>query len=107
MTLTTSDDIYWDPYDHVVDANAQEIWKRMRDDAPLYYNEKFDFYALTRFDDVLAVMLDTETYSSRHATTLEIMTAEPYDVPMIIWMDPPEHTQLRKLVNRAFTPRDQ
>ena len=105
MTLTTSDDIYWDPYDHVVDANAQEIWKRMRDEAPLYYNEKFDFYALTRFDDVLAVMLDTETYSSRHATTLEIMTAEPYDVPMIIWMDPPEHTQLRKLVNRAFTPR--
>lgn len=105
MTVTAIDEIYWDPYDVDVDANAQEIWKRMRDEAPLYYNEKFDFFALTRFDDVLAVMLDTETYSSRHATTLEIMTAEPYDVPMIIWMDPPEHTQLRKLVNRAFTPR--
>jgi cytochrome P450 len=103
--LPKDSDLYWDPYDNDADVHAQEIWKRMRDEAPLYRNEKLDFYALTRFDDVLAVMLDTETFSSAHATTLELMTAEPHKTPFILWMDPPLHTHLRSLVNRAFTPR--
>ena len=98
-------ELYWDPYDVESDIHAQEIWKRMRDEAPLYRNEKLDFYALTRFDDVLAAMLDTETFSSAHATTLELMTDEPHQTPFILWMDPPVHTHLRSLVNRAFTPR--
>jgi cytochrome P450 len=98
-------DLYWDPYDPEVDVHAQEIWKRMRDECPVYRNEKLDFYAITRFEDVLAATTDTETFSSAHTTTLEMMRPEPVDVPMMIWLDPPEHTRLRQLVNRAFTPR--
>ncbi|HXY93437.1 MAG TPA: cytochrome P450 [Acidimicrobiia bacterium] len=96
---------YYDPYDYEVDANAHAVWKRLRDEAPLYYNEKYDFFALSRFDDVLPAMLDTATFSSAHMTVLEMMTPEPSSGGMMIFMDPPEHTHLRKLVSRAFTPR--
>jgi cytochrome P450 len=105
MTSTTAPDLYYDPYDYDVDVDAQAVWKRLRDEAPVYRNEQFDFYALTRYDDVLPAMLDTETYSSAHATTIELMGPEPVRAPMLIWMDPPDHTRFRKLVSRAFTPR--
>ena len=98
-------DLYYDPYDYDVDVNAQAVWRRLRDEAPLYRNEEHDFYALSRYDDVLPVMLDTETFTSTHATTIELMGPEPAQIPMMIWMDPPNHTRFRQLVNRAFTPR--
>jgi cytochrome P450 len=97
---------YYDPYDYEIDANAHAVWKRLRDEAPLYWNERFEFYALSRFDDVLPAMLDTATFSSAHMTVLEMMTPDTNPAPgMMIFMDPPEHTHLRKLVSRAFTPR--
>jgi cytochrome P450 len=102
MTVT---DLYYDPYDYAIDANPYPIWKRMRDEAPVYYNEQLDFYALTRYDDVLDGLLDTDTFVSSHGIMLEIITDEPYGIPMMIMMDPPDHTKLRKLVSRAFTPR--
>ncbi len=105
MSSTATADLYYDPYDYDVDVDAQGVWKRLRDEAPLYWNEKYEFYAISRYSDVLPAMLDTETYSSAHATTIELMTPEPSTMPMMIWMDPPDHTRFRKLVSRAFTPR--
>ena len=99
--------LVYDPYDYVIDADPHPIWKRMRDEAPLYYNAQHDFYALSRFDDVLAAHLDPVTFSSAHTTVLEMMGPEPdpFMTTMMIFMDPPEHTRYRKLVSRAFTPR--
>jgi cytochrome P450 len=106
MTTTTDRTApYYDPYDYDVDANAHTVWKRLRDEAPLYWNDKYGFFALSRFDDVLPAMLDIETFSSAHMTVLEMMTPEKNSGGMMIFMDPPEHTHLRKLVSRAFTPR--
>jgi len=51
-------------------------------------DEKFEFDALSLYDDVLAATLDTDTFSSAHATTIELMTPEPTTIPMMIWMHP-------------------
>jgi cytochrome P450 len=100
-----TEEIYWDPFDTDIDANPYGIWKQMRDEAPVYRNERHDFYALSRFADVEAASKDPLTFSSSHGTVLEIMGDAPMDTGMMLFMDPPEHTKLRALVSRAFTPR--
>jgi cytochrome P450 len=104
MTATSPNDLYYDPFDFDIDARAQEVWKRLRDEAPVYWNEKYDFYAISRYDDVLRGILDTTTFISSHGTTAEMMGPEPLALKMMIFMDPPEHTWHRRVVNRAFTP---
>lgn len=105
MTSTTENTLYYDPYDFDVDLRAHAVWQRMREEAPLYYNDKYDFYALSRYDDILECLVDTDTYVSRFGTTLDLMSDTQFPLPMFIFRDPPEHTLLRKLVSRAFTPR--
>jgi len=72
-------DIDYDPIDHEIDANAHAVWRRMRDEAPLYRNDEYDFWAPSRYDDVLPAMLDTETYSSASGTTIELLSTEMFD----------------------------
>ena len=103
-SVTIAPEIYWDPFDTELDSDPHPVWRRMRDEAPLYRNDRYDFWALSRFADVEAAHRDPTTYSSAHGTVLEMMTpALMTDV--IINMDPPQHTELRALVSRAFTPR--
>jgi cytochrome P450 len=97
--------LYWDPFDTDIDRDPYDVWRRMRDDAPVYRNERFDFYALTRYADVEAAHRDPATYSSAHGTVLELMSDHVMGGGFMIFMDPPDHTQLRSLVSRAFTPR--
>jgi cytochrome P450 len=102
--VTVASDLYWDPLDTEIDADPHPIWRRMRDEAPVYRNERYDFWALSRFHDVEAAHRDPVTYSSAHGTVLEMMTPALM-TDAIINMDPPQHTELRALVSRAFTPR--
>jgi cytochrome P450 len=97
--------LYWDPFDVAIDRDPYEIWRRLRDDAPVYHNEQYDFYALSRFDDVEMAHRSPETFSSAHGTVLEMMSSHPVRTGQMIFIDPPEHTMLRALVSRAFTPR--
>jgi cytochrome P450 len=103
--VSETSEIRYDPYDYDIDAGAHAVWRRLRDEAPLYRNDEYDFWALSRYDDVLAGLLDIDTFRSGHGTVLEMMSAEPFPMPMFIFRDPPDHTILRKLVSRAFTPR--
>lgn len=99
----TTTDLRWDPFDRLLHAEPYAVWKRMRDEAPVYYNPEYDFYALSRFDDVMAASLDTEAFSSEHGITLDMITDDPWGAPKaMIMMDPPDHTAMRKMVNRTF-----
>jgi cytochrome P450 len=100
------DEIYYDPYDFEIDADPYPIWKRMRDEAPLYYNEKYDFYALSRFEDVEPGLIDWETYRSGRGSILELIRAD-FEVPsgLVLFEDPPEHDVHRSLMSRVFTPK--
>jgi cytochrome P450 len=99
-------DVYYDPYDFTIDSDPYPIWKRMRDEAPLYYNEKFDFFALSRFEDVEPSLTDWETYRSGRGTVLEMIRAN-IEIPSgaILFEDPPLHDVHRGVMRRVFTPR--
>ena len=103
---TQPDDLSWDPYDYALHADSQPVWRRMREEAPLYRNDEFDFWALTRFDDVLEALVDYQTYSSAQGDILEVIRAGQSEyTDSMISEDPPMHTVHRKMLSRAFTPR--
>jgi cytochrome P450 len=98
-------ELYWDPFDIEIDTNPYAIWRRLRDEAPVYRNDRHDFWALSRFADVQVASADPKTFLSSRGTVLELMGGDMADMKIIIFMDPPEHDSLRALVSRAFTPR--
>jgi cytochrome P450 len=99
-------DLYWDPFDVELDTAPYDTWRRMRDEAPVYRNERHDFWALSRFADVNAAHRDPATFLSGRGTVLELMGQELDQQPgLMIFMDPPRHDSMRALVSRAFTPR--
>ncbi len=77
------------------------VYRRLRDEAPCYHDSELGFWALSRYDDVLRALHDPTTFCSRYGITLE----EGNSLPMLLTTDPPEHTAMRRLVSRAFTPR--
>jgi len=106
MTLTSDSDVYYDPYDFEIDADPHPVWKRLRDEAPLYYNEKYDFFALSRWDDVEPALVDWETYRSGKGSVLELIK-QNLELPpgIILFEDPPIHDVHRGLLSRVFTPK--
>jgi cytochrome P450 len=98
-------EIVYDPYDYAIDADPHPVWKRMRDEAPVYWNEQYQFWALSRFADVYDASRDVETFSSARGTVLELIDRPIETFAPMIFQDPPHHTLLRALVSRAFTPR--
>ena len=102
--MAVAEAIYWDPFDTDIDTSPYETWRRMRDEMPLYRNDRLDFWALSRFADVQAAHVDPQTYISGEGTVLELMGSDMSGTGQIIFMDPPQHKKLRTLVSKAFTP---
>jgi cytochrome P450 len=99
-------EVYYDPYDAAIAADPYPVFRRLREQAPLYYNPKHDFWALSRFDDVERGLLEHETYISGRGPIIELIKANiPIPPGGLIFEDPPVHTIRRGLVSRVFTPR--
>ena len=100
MTSTTT------MYSVEINADPVSVYRRLREEAPLYYNDSHDFFAVSRFEDVEKGLLDAQTYISGKGAILEVIKAD-IDIPpgVIIFEDPPTHTIHRRLLSRAFTPR--
>ncbi|HVN51184.1 MAG TPA: cytochrome P450 [Acidimicrobiales bacterium] len=99
-------DLYYDPYDVTINADPYPVFRRLREEAPLYYNEPHDFFAVSRYDDVERGLVDNETYISRRGAIIELIKADIEMPPgVLIFEDPPTHTIHRRLVSRIFTPR--
>lgn len=104
--MTTRTDVYYDPYDRQIDADPYPVYHRLRHEAPLYYNEEYDFYAVSRFDDVQQGLIDRETFSSARGSVLEFIKANIEMPPgIVIFEDPPLHDIHRGLLSRVFTPK--
>lgn len=104
--MTESGAAYYDPFDFDIDDDPYPAWKRLRDEAPLYHNEKYGFYALSRYEDVARELSNWETYRSGRGTTMDIIMSG-IDVPpgVILFEDPPLHDLHRRLLSKVFTPR--
>ena len=106
MSNSTRVDVYWDPYDVEINTDPYPVFKRLREEAPLYYNEEHDFYAVSRFADVERGLKDRDTFISGRGGVLEIIKSG-MEMPsgIVIFEDPPTHTIHRALLSRMFTPR--
>jgi cytochrome P450 len=90
----------------MINADPYPAWRRLREEAPLYFNEEHNFYALSRFEDVEQALVNWETFSSAKGAILELIQAG-VDIPpgIIIFEDPPIHDVHRGLMSRVFTPK--
>jgi cytochrome P450 len=100
--------VEFDPFSDEYFNDPTEVYRRLRDEAPVYFSERYGFYALSRFADVVTAHRDWQGLSSAHGVDLASLTKDPELIRgyrSIIMMDPPEHDRLRALVSRVFTPR--
>ncbi|MEB4208029.1 cytochrome P450 [Mycobacterium sp. 94-17] len=107
-TTAPNSAVHFDPFSDDFFNGPFETYRRLRNEAPVYHQEQYGFWALSRYEDVAPAMKDHETYSSAKGVSLDHFTnpEQLENLPdLIIMMDPPDHTRMRKLVNKVFTPR--
>jgi cytochrome P450 len=107
-TVLSETPLEFDPFSDEYFNGPYDLYRRLRDHAPVYFNEKYGFWALFRYDDVCAAHKEWQTFSSAHGVDLSTLHTDLAVIRMyrsIIMMDPPEHDRLRALVSRVFTPR--
>jgi cytochrome P450 len=106
MLTSQPTDVYYDPYDADIYADPYPAFRRLREEAPLYYNDRFDFFAVSRFEDVRRGFSDRRRLISSKGSVLEAIQQNVSAPPgFFIFHDPPRHTMYRSVLSRAFTPK--
>ena len=100
----------FDPFSEEYYENPYEIYRWLREEAPVYHNEELGFWAVSRYDDCVEAHRDVTTYTSTRGLTLDQLRSAEFgsiveQVNSMIMMDPPQHHRMRRLVSKAFTPR--
>ncbi len=95
--------VHYDPFAYQSHEDPFPTYQRLRDEAPAYYNDELNFWALSRYEDVKPALIDHQTYCSGKGFTLEDI--DGVAPPMVLGMDPPDHTRVRATISRALTPR--
>jgi cytochrome P450 len=99
-------DVSFDPYDVDINADPYPTYARLREEAPAYYNDRYDFWALSRHEDVEQGLVNWQVFSNTRSDILDIIKAGVELPPgVILFEDPPVHTMHRGLMSRVFTPR--
>jgi cytochrome P450 len=101
----TKPQVIFDPFSEEYYNNPFDMYTRMRTDAPIWHSDEHDYYALSRHADVSAALKDHDAFSSSRGCDLAMVTSDEPPPMSIIFMDPPDHRQMRSLLNKAFTPR--
>ena len=99
--------VHYNPLMPEVIEDPLPIYKQLRDEAPAYYVEEFDCWALSRFEDIWDQSGDNDSYSAalRGTTPAHLITKQLPVFPSVNMMDPPEHVRNRALISGAFKPR--
>jgi cytochrome P450 len=108
--VTGADEMVFDPYSETFFEDPWAVYRWMRDEAPVYHHPELDFYAVSRYEDCVEVHRDVRSFSNTRGVTLDQLRSAAFgkvveSTGSILMMDPPRHERMRKLVNRAFTPR--
>ena len=106
MNALTEGPVHWDPYNPRYFADPHPVFRRLREEAPIYYNAEYDFYAVSRYEDVERALMDADTFSSARGDILEFIKANmPIPAGAFIMTDPPVHTGFRSALTKVFTPK--
>ena len=98
--------MYFDPYDVEINADPYPAYARLREEAPAYHNDRYDFWALSRHADVEKALVNWQVFSNTRSDILDIIKAGVELPPgVILFEDPPAHTMHRGLMSRVFTPK--
>jgi len=106
MSVGTDTSIYYDPFDAEINADPYPTYRRLREEAPIYFNERYNFWALSRHEDVEKALVNWQTFSNARGDILEIIQSGMELPPgVVLFEDPPLHTMHRGLMSRVFTPK--
>jgi cytochrome P450 len=105
--VTTVAPLTYSPYDYAIHEDPYPTYARLRAEAPVFYNEDLDFFALSRHADVLAAFRDVDHFSNANGVSLDPAAYGPnaHKAMSLLAMDPPDHTRMRSIVGKSFTPR--
>jgi cytochrome P450 len=106
MTVDTGTPVTYSPYDYGIHEDPYPVYARLRAEAPVYRNDEFDFWALSRHEDLLAAFRNVDTFSNAYGVSLEPAAFGPdaHKMMSFLALDPPRHTRMRSLVGKGFAP---